>query len=317
MVTDVRPLRAADGADGYVVTHERTGAWFARDRRTLTARGVVFAAGALGTNRLLASCKSRGSLPAVSGRLGELVRTNSETLLAVTIPGNDKLADTVSITGSIFPDAHTHIEIATFGRRADAMGLMFGLLTGNGSRLGRPLLALGTMLRHPLMFLRKLWPFGWSRRTIVTGVMQTLDNAIRFNAKRRWFGRDVRLTTAQDPDHPIPTFFPIANQAAEWLAERHGGIAQSFLTEALLSVPVTAHILGGAVIGKDADHGVVNARHEVYGYRNLLVCDGAAVPANPGVNPSLTITAMAELAMTHIAVKGSERTPAVASQLAE
>jgi cholesterol oxidase len=317
MVTDVRPLRAADGADGYVVTHERTGAWLARDRRTLTARGVVFAAGALGTNRLLASCKSRGSLPAVSGRLGELVRTNSETLVAVTVPGNDKLADTVSITGSIFPDAHTHIEIATFGRRADAMGLMFGLLTGNGSRLGRPLLALGTMLRHPLMFLRKLWPFGWSRRTIVTGVMQTLDNAIRFNAKRRWFGRDVRLTTAQDPDHPIPTFFPIANQAAEWLAERHGGIAQSFLTEALLSVPVTAHILGGAVIGKDADHGVVNARHEVYGYRNLLVCDGAAVPANPGVNPSLTITAMAELAMTHIAVKGSERTPAVASQLAE
>lgn len=317
MVTDVRPLRAADGADGYVVTHERTGAWFARDRRTLTARGVVFAAGALGTNRLLASCKSRGSLPAVSGRLGELVRTNSETLVAVTVPGNDKLADTVSITGSIFPDAHSHIEIATFGRRADAMGLMFGLLTGNGSRLGRPLLALGTMLRHPLMFLRKLWPFGWSRRTIVTGVMQTLDNAIRFNAKRRWFGRDVRLTTAQDPDHPIPTFFPIANQAAEWLAERHGGIAQSFLTEALLSVPVTAHILGGAVIGKDADHGVVNARHEVYGYRNLLVCDGAAVPANPGVNPSLTITAMAELAMTHIAVKGSERTPAVASQLAE
>ena len=317
MVTDVRPLRAADGADGYVVTHERTGAWFARDRRTLTARGVVFAAGALGTNRLLASCKSRGSLPAVSGRLGELVRTNSETLVAVTVPGNDKLADTVSITGSIFPDAHSHIEIATFGRRADAMGLMFGLLTGNGSRLGRPLLALGTMLRHPLMFLRKLWPFGWSRRTIVTGVMQTLDNAIRFDAKRRWFGRDVRLTTAQDPDHPIPTFFPIANQAAEWLAERHGGIAQSFLTEALLSVPVTAHILGGAVIGKDADHGVVNARHEVYGYRNLLVCDGAAVPANPGVNPSLTITAMAELAMTHIAVKGSERTPAVASQLAE
>jgi len=317
MVTDVRPLRAADGADGYVVTHERTGAWFARDRRTLTARGVVFAAGALGTNRLLASCKSRGSLPAVSGRLGELVRTNSETLVAVTVPGNDKLADTVSITGSIFPDAHSHIEIATFGRRADAMGLMFGLLTGNGSRLGRPLLALGTMLRHPLMFLRKLWPFGWSRHTIVTGVMQTLDNAIRFDAKRRWFGRDVRLTTAQDPDHPIPTFFPIANQAAEWLAERHGGIAQSFLTEALLSVPVTAHILGGAVIGKDADHGVVNARHEVYGYRNLLVCDGAAVPANPGVNPSLTITAMAELAMTHIAVKGSERTPAVASQLAE
>ena len=159
------------------------------------------------------------------------------------------------------------------------------------------------MLRHPVKFVRKLWPFGWSRHTVVTGVMQSLDNAMRFRAKRKLFGRGIKLTTEQDPQHPVPTFFPIANATAEWFAAKTGGTAQSFIPEALFNIPATAHILGGAVIGKDEQCGVINARHEVFGYRNLLVCDGAAVPANPGVNPSLTITAMAENAMSHIPVK--------------
>jgi cholesterol oxidase len=299
MVTDVRPLGAADGSEGYAVTHEKSGAWWAKDRQTLTARGVIFAAGALGTNRLLASCKHGGGLPNVSVQLGELVRTNSEAMLAVTMPGNDKTWRSVSITGSIFPDAHTHIEMATFGKDADAMSLMFGLMTGKGSRLTRPFLAVGEVIRHPLNFARRFWPFGWSRRTVLVGLMQTLDNAIRFRARRGTLG-GVRLATEQDAQNPIPTFFPIANDMAAWLAKRTGGVAQSFLTESVLNTPTTAHILGGAVIGKDAEHGVVNLRQEVFGYRNLLVCDGAAVPANPGVNPSLTITAMAEAAMSEI-----------------
>jgi len=311
MVIDVRPHGAPDGAEGYVVTHERAGAWFARERRTLRARGVVFAAGALGTNRLLARCKHAGSLPRISERLGHLVRTNSETLVAVTMPGKERLADSVAITGSLFPDKDSHIEFVTFGRDADAMSLMFALLTGKGSRLVRPLLALGAVLRHPIASLRKLWPLGWSGHTIVTGVMQTLDNAIRFRATPRLFGRGVRLATEQDPANPIPDFFPIANRAAEWLAKRHRGYAQSTVAEALFGIPTTAHILGGAVIGSDSEHGVINARHEVYGYRNLLVCDGAAVPANPGVNPSLTITAMAEAAMAHVPPKRSYERPPV------
>jgi cholesterol oxidase len=309
MVTDVRPLGAADGADGYAVTHERTGAWWAKDRRTLTARGVIFAAGALGTNRLLASCKHGGGLPNISAQLGELVRTNSETMLAVTMPKDRGTARSVSITGSIFPDTQTHIELVTFGRNADAMSLMFGLITGRGSRLTRPLAALGEVARHPLTFVRRLWPFGWSQRTVVVGLMQTLDNAIRFRAKRRVLG-GVRLATEQDPVKPMPTFFPIANDMAAWLAKKTGGIAQSCLSEALLNTPTTAHILGGAVIGKDAEHGVINARQEVFGYRNLLVCDGSAVPANPGVNPSLTITAMAEAAMSEIPRRSDATTAA-------
>jgi cholesterol oxidase len=146
---------------------------------------------------------------------------------------------------------------------------------------------------------RTLNPRGWSKRTIIVLVMQSLDNAISLRARPGRKGR-VRLSTEQDPDRPNPTFIPVANEAAEWLAERTGGVAQSSMTEALLNVPTTAHILGGAVIGHGPEDGVVDARQRVFGYENLLVCDGSAVPANVGVNPSLTITALAEHAMAEI-----------------
>ena len=133
--------------------------------------------------------------------------------------------------------------------------------------------------------------------------MQTLDNAIALRPKLTRAG-DVRLQTEQDPARPNPTFIPVANEAAEWLARRTGGIAQSSVMEATMNIPSTAHILGGAVIAADPDQGVVDARQRVFGYENLLVCDGAAVPANVGVNPSLTITAMAEHAMSKVPPKG-------------
>ncbi len=300
-VTDVRPLGAADGSDGYAVTSERTGAWLRKRRSMLTARGVVLAAGALGTNALLANCVHRGSLPRVSPMLGKLVRTNSESIQAVTLPNDEReVWRSVSITGSIFPDAHSHIELVTWGRHWDAFGYLFTLLSGPGSAVTRPLRALGAILRQPGWLLARLWPFGWARRSVGAGIMQTLDNAIAFRPKRRWLGGGVRLTTEQDPRRPIPTHFPLADEATKWLARRTGGVAQGFVTEAFLNTPTTAHILGGAAIGRDADHGVVDARHEVFGYTNLLVCDGAAMPANPGVNPSLTIAAMAEAAMAEV-----------------
>ena len=133
--------------------------------------------------------------------------------------------------------------------------------------------------------------------------MQTLDNAIRLAPKRRLLGRGVRLQTEQDPEQPNPTFIPAAEAVARWFAERTGGIAQGGLTESLLNIPTTAHILGGAVIGTDPESGVIDAANRVFGYENLLVCDGAAMPANPGVNPSLTITAMAERAMSQVPPK--------------
>ena len=300
-VTEIRPLGAEDGSDGYAVTSERSGMIPGRGKRTITARGVVVAAGALGTNKLLQRCRLGGALPKISPRLGELVRTNSEMILAVTVPDDypEDLTKRVAISGSIYPDPDTHIETVSYGKAGDSMGLLYTLLVGDGTRVTRPLKLLGQIVRHPLRFAKVLWPKGWSRRTIILLVMQTLDNAIALRPRRLPSG-NVLLQTEQDPEKPNPTFIPVANEAAEWLAERTGGVAQSSVTEALFNVPTTAHILGGAVIGHSPEDGVVDSRQRVFGYENLLVCDGSAVPANVGVNPSLTITALAEHAMSEV-----------------
>jgi cholesterol oxidase len=307
-VVDVRPLGAPDGSEGYAVTSERSGAWLRKDRRTQTARGVVLAAGPLGTNLLLQRCRLGGSLPNVSDRLGHLVRTNSEVILAVTAKDDrlDFSTDTIAITSSIYPDADTHIEPVTYGRGGDSMTALFTLLTGDGTRLTRPLRLVGTIVRHPVQFVRQLSPIAWSRRTMILLVMQTLDNSMRLVPKRGLFG-GLRLQTQQDPERPNPTFIPVANEAAKRIAKKIDGIPQSGTTEALLNVPTTAHILGGAVIGADASTGVIDRHLKVFGYDNLMVCDGAAVPANVGVNPSLTITALAEHAMAQVAPKTAAR----------
>jgi cholesterol oxidase len=193
-----------------------------------------------------------------------------------------------------------------YGDAGDGTSPLFTLLVGDGSRLTRPLKLLGAALRHPVLFARTLNPRGWSKRTVIVLVMQSLDNAIALRGRPGRRGR-VRLRTEQDPERPNPTFIPVANAFAEWLAARTGGIAQSSIMEAAGNIPSTAHILGGAVIGADPSTGVIDARSRVFGYENLLVCDGAAVPANVGVNPSLTITALAEHAMSHVPTRTETR----------
>ena len=304
-VVDIQPLGATDGSDGYRIVTERPGAWLRKRRREFTARGVVVAAGALGTNKLLQRCRLSGSLPRVSDRLGELVRTNSEAILAVTVPRDypDDLTRRAAITSSIYPDADTHIETCVYGHAGGAIQSMYTMLVGQGTKTTRPLKLLAAIARHPARFARVLDPRGWSRRTVILLVMQTLDNAIALRPIRMP-GGGVRLQTEQDPERPISAYIPAANHAAEWFAQRTGGVPQSSTGEALFNVASTAHILGGAVIGADPEHGVIDRHQRVFGYENLLVCDGAAVPANPGVNPSLSITALAEHAMTHIPPAG-------------
>jgi len=156
--------------------------------------------------------------------------------------------------------------------------------------------------------MRSLSPAHWGRRTVIMLVMQSLDNAIAFVAKRGLFG-GVSLATEQDPLKPNPTFIREGFDAAAWLAQETGGIAQSMVMEALANIPTTAHILGGAVIGSDASTGVVDRDGRAFGYRNLIVCDGSILPANPGVNPSLTITALAEQMMAAVPMKGVSGSP--------
>ena len=313
-VVDIRPLGRADGADGYAVTSERSGAWIRKDRRVQTARGVVVAAGPLGTNLLLQRCRLSGSLPRLSNRLGHLVRSNSEAIGGVTmLDDRHDFTRSIAITSSIWTDEDTHIENVTYGRGADVMSVFFTVLTGEGTRLTRPLKAIGQIARRPVEFLRTLWPVGWSRRTLILLTMQTLDNSMRLTAKR-FLGRGVRLQTDEDPDRPNPRFIAIHNRVAEMAARKLGGVAQSGTTEAFLNIPTTAHIMGGAVVGPGPDRGVVDAHQRAFGYEWLLVCDGSAIPANVGVNPSLTIAAMAEHAMSHVPARdgGSEHVPTAA-----
>ncbi len=301
-VSSIRPLSPDDGgSEGYEVESDRSGAVLRHSRRTLRARGVVIAAGALGTNLLLQNCKRSGALPRLSDRLGELVRTNSESIVAVTAPNDDLdlVSQSIAITSSIYPDPDTHIEVVSYGKGGNSMSLLYTLMTGEGGKLTRPVLWVRQVVRHPIKFARTLWPRKWSERTIILLVMQTLDNAIKLVAKPKPSG-GVRLQTEQDPERPNPTYIPAATAAARWFEKRMGGVAQAGITEALFDIPTTAHILGGAVIGRSPQEGVIDADHRVFGYTNLLVCDGAAIPANPGVNPSLTITAMAERAISRV-----------------
>jgi cholesterol oxidase len=298
-VIDVSPIGSPDGRDGYRVITQRPGSPLKRDRTTITTRGVVFAGGAVGTNELLADCKHRGALPRISDRLGTLVRTNSEAVLSVLLPQDRETWRDVAASSRVILDQDTQIEFLTYGRHGDFMRLMFTVLTGEGTAPKRLAKWLVGVARHPGQWVATMRP-GWSSRTLMMLVMQARDNAIRFKATKRRFGRGYRLTTEVDHERPAPTYLEIGHQVAKWVAMRTGGIAQSSIFEAFGNIPMTAHVLGGATMGADAHSGVLDKQLRVFGYENMVVCDAAALPANPGVNPALTITALAEHAMSHV-----------------
>ena len=287
--------------DGYAVDTVRTGAWRgARTARTFTAGQVVFAAGTWGTQQLLHKMKAAGSLPEISARLGVLTRTNSEALGgALTTMRNRKKHDFtggVAITSSIHPDEHTHIELVRYGKGSNAMGLLSTVMTDGGGHVPRWARWLAQVARHPGQ-LTSLY-FGishWSERVVIGLTMQTLDNSIRVHPKRTCLGR-IKLTSEQGHGVPSPTWIPAANQTMRRIAAKIGGFPLNSIGE-IADVPMTAHFIGGCVIGDGADSGVVDPYHRMYGHPGLHVVDGSAISANLGVNPALTITAQAERAI--------------------
>lgn len=290
----VRPLPSG----GYAVDVRRTGARFAARRRAvgggvIEADQVVFAAGALGTQRLLHRSRAAGHLPAISPRLGSLTRTNSEAILGAAVPGGAArrrgldFTEGVAITSSFHPDASTHVEPVRYGKGSNAMGLLQTLLVDGGPRRTRR--ALRELVTRPLDTVRSLSVRRWSQRTVIALVMQSLDNSLT----TVWRRGGLRATRGHG--EPNPTWIPVGNEAVRLLADEIGGVPGGSIPE-IFDVPVTAHILGGAVIGASAQEGVVDAYQRIFGHPGLHVADGAAVSANLGVNPSLTITAQAERA---------------------
>ncbi|WP_280269809.1 GMC family oxidoreductase [Nocardia wallacei] len=294
-MTTVTALRPLNGGSWQVDT-ERTGAWIRKSPRSFTAGQVVLAAGTRGTQQLLFAMRDKGILPGLSPRLGELTRTNSESIVGAATRKVDPDRDFtrgVAITSSIHPTADTHVEPVRYGKGSNAMGLLQTLMVDGGGRIPRWLRFLLEVLRHPLRLVSMLSVRNWSERTVISLVMQHLDNSITTYTKRGLFGR--KLTSKQGHGQPNPTWIPAGNDVTRRVADKIGGTAGGSWGE-IFNIPLTAHFLGGAPIGADPEHGVLDPYHRVYGYPTLSVVDGAAVSANLGVNPSLTITAQAERA---------------------
>ena len=289
-VVDVRPRPGG----GFDVITRRTGGKVRRRRWTFTAEQVVFSAAALGTQRLLHRLRDRGSLRHVSPRLGELSRTNSEAILAVRARRDDvDYSEGVAITSSIHPDAHTHVEPCRYGHDSNLMGLLGTVLIDglDGGRRWRT--GLKEIVRQRQDLRRLLNPKHWSEQTIPLLVMQTHDNSLTTYTRRWLFGR--RMVTRQGVGEPNPTWIPVGHEVARRAAEHLDGIAGGAWAD-LADIPMTGHFIGGCVIGDTAADGVVDPYHRMHGHPGLHVIDGSTITANLGVNPSLTITALAERA---------------------
>ena len=303
-VVDVKPLGGSiDGENGYEVHTVRSTTWIARQPQRFTSRAVVFAASALGTMELLFRARQKGSLPAISTQLGRHVRTNSESLIGARMPGcREDYSAGIAIGSGIYIDANTHIEAVRYPRGSDTMSLLTTVLTDGNPGSGRIALwvrnVMRSLLRHPIKSWRFARPWGWAREAVILLCMQALDGEIEMEWRRPWFWpfRKFLLSRGQK----VPTYIPQANQFAKRFAEVAGGTAMSTLPEILFDVPGTAHCIGGCVIADSPRHGVVDSQQRVFGYKNMYICDGSVIAANLGVNPSLTITALAERAMSFL-----------------
>jgi cholesterol oxidase len=310
-VVDVRPAEetARDGQRPlYAVRYRRSTALPPRQIRTVLARNVIFSAGVLGTLKLLFRCRDvTGSLPEISSKLGALVRTNSEALMGV-IHRDERVdySEGVAITSIVKMDEVTRVEPVRYPSGSSMMRLISApLIYAGGGVFKRLLMTAAAFFRHPIDSLYTHFLPGWSRRGVILLVMQNLDNRMNLHLGRSIYTLFRRALVADpDPEHTVPARIETGHEVTWAFAKKTDGIPMGSLGENILNVPTTAHILGGCPFGADASEGVIGLDCQVHNYPGLYVIDGSIMPANPGVNPSLTITALAEYAMSQIAPKG-------------
>jgi cholesterol oxidase len=273
------------------------GKWIIRaGRQEFLAKELVVAAGTFNTQKLLHKMKAKGHLSKISDRLGELSRTNSEALTGALMDSKKiDFSEGSAITSSFFPDEHTHIQPVRYGKGSNAMGLLQTIMTDSYSPKERRRQWWKIFLKNPKILARLLNVRAWSEKTVIALIMQDVDSSITVKGKRGLFG--FRLTSKNSSDQPNATYIPAANESVRHIAKKYGGITGGHVGD-LIGAPFTAHFVGGCVIGESDATGVIDPYHRVWNYPTLHVVDGSTITANLGVNPSLTITAQAERAMS-------------------
>ncbi len=307
-VREVRPL-PEDQADGarFEVIYQPSTALLSRKARRVRGRNVILAAGVLGTLRLLLDCRDRyRSLPMLSQHLGDRVRTNSEALLGSISRAPDvDYSKGIAITSIFNADAVTRIEPVRYPAGSDLMRIIAAPLISQGDSVPvRLAKSVAWVLRHPRDFLRAQVLPGWARHATILLVMQNVDNRMHLRLGRSLLTLFHKgLVAEPDREHFIQARVDAGHDITRTFAKKTNGIPMGSMGENVLNLPTTAHILGGCPVGRDPSEGVVDESFQVHNYPGLYVIDGSIMPANPGVNPSLTITALAEYAMSKIPEK--------------
>jgi cholesterol oxidase len=298
-VYDVKPI-GLDGKDGYEILFKDSLKWLKSHQRIKT-KGVIFSGGVLGTIKLLLKLKE-SSLPHLSPMTGHGIRTNSESLIGVTTFRKDlNLSEGIAIGSILHLDENRHVEPVRYSAGSGFWRLFMAPMVSAETIVGRLAAMIKDAIIHPIANLKALFVDDWAKRTHILLYMESIDSTLRF--KKSIFGMSSGLEKGKAPT----AFNPLAQDIANRVAKNINGKPMVLNTETLFGIPTTAHILGGACMGKDASSGVIDDTNHVFNYKNMLVCDGSAISANPGVNPSLSITAISERAMSLIPLKGNTR----------
>jgi cholesterol oxidase len=305
IIPETKALRVLPEGENYLVQVQSTTDWFFKRKKTLKAKNVIFSAGVIGTLDLLFRNKEIfKTLPNISDELGDFVRTNGESLCGATsFETHRNLSRGIAIGSAIHPDEFTKIEPVRYPHGSNALRLLAVPLTDEGGMLGRPVKFLFQLIWRLPKTLKFYFVKDWARQSIILLVMQSLDHKMKIKMGKSLLSPFRAGLKGDSSNTSVPSYMPIAQKASTLLAEQINGEPQNVISEVLLKTPATAHILGGATMASSKSSGVVDSNQQIFGYPGLFVCDGSVIPANLGVNPSLTITAMAERFVSKFPIK--------------